>query len=40
MPQRSTSPTVLLGADVKVDIDSFRAAMRELAGGVIVVTVG
>jgi len=25
---------------VEVDIDPFRAAMRELAGGVIVVTVG
>jgi Flavin reductase like domain len=28
------------GADVGVDADSFRAAMRELAGGVAVVTVG
>jgi flavin reductase (DIM6/NTAB) family NADH-FMN oxidoreductase RutF len=28
------------GADGGVDVDSFRAAMRELAGGVAVVTVG
>jgi flavin reductase (DIM6/NTAB) family NADH-FMN oxidoreductase RutF len=40
MSQKSVSTIVLPGADIGVDIDSFRAAMRELAGGVAVVTVG
>jgi len=40
MSQRMLSSPVLLDAVTEVDIDSFRAAMRELAGGVVVVTVG
>jgi flavin reductase (DIM6/NTAB) family NADH-FMN oxidoreductase RutF len=42
MSQASVSrdPPVQAIPDVDIDIDSFRAAMRELAGGVAVVTVG
>jgi flavin reductase (DIM6/NTAB) family NADH-FMN oxidoreductase RutF len=40
MSQRMLSPPILSDAVTEVDIDSFRAAMRELAGGVVVVTVG
>jgi flavin reductase (DIM6/NTAB) family NADH-FMN oxidoreductase RutF len=36
----SLSPIVPQNAGAEVDVESFRAAMRELAGGVAVVTVG
>jgi flavin reductase (DIM6/NTAB) family NADH-FMN oxidoreductase RutF len=36
----SRSPIEPSSADVEVDVGAFRAAMRELAGGVAVVTVG
>ena len=40
MSQRMLSSSVLPDAVTEIDIDSFCAAMRELAGGVVVVTVG
>jgi len=40
MSQKSVSTIVLPGVDIDVDIDSFRAAMHELAAGVAIVTVG
>jgi flavin reductase (DIM6/NTAB) family NADH-FMN oxidoreductase RutF len=36
----SRSPIETLDANAEVDVEAFRAAMRELAGGVAVVTVG
>jgi flavin reductase (DIM6/NTAB) family NADH-FMN oxidoreductase RutF len=40
MSQSSLPPMPLPGTAKEVDVDSFRAAMRELASGVAVVTVG
>jgi flavin reductase (DIM6/NTAB) family NADH-FMN oxidoreductase RutF len=40
MSKASISPNPLPGVDADIDTDAFRAAMRELAGGVAVVTVG
>jgi flavin reductase (DIM6/NTAB) family NADH-FMN oxidoreductase RutF len=40
MSESSPSPATLPGSNIEVDSDTFRAAMRELAGGVAVVTVG
>jgi flavin reductase (DIM6/NTAB) family NADH-FMN oxidoreductase RutF len=40
MSESSPSPASLPGSTTEVDGDMFRAAMRELAGGVTVVTVG
>jgi flavin reductase (DIM6/NTAB) family NADH-FMN oxidoreductase RutF len=40
MSQISTSPIPSAASFAEVDSDAFRAAMRELAGGVAVVTVG
>src|SRR5262245_11975035 len=39
MSQKAFLTILLPGGDIEVDIDSFRAAMRELAAGVFVVTV-
>jgi flavin reductase (DIM6/NTAB) family NADH-FMN oxidoreductase RutF len=40
MPQTSISQSPLTGTFAELDSDSFRTAMRELAGGVAVVTIG